>query len=133
MFFNRPQCECTTRRVQKTASVTGLVKTNGSTKPGMSAADSIFSIFHMVLWSPPELARDADVLRTRIPCRGGRSDDDGSSDVDEAAADDEGIDIGIATSPFFPCWFGAMADDDRIMAVCRHRACWRAATDTDNM
>ena len=39
---NSPQCEWTTRRVQKMASVTGVVQMNGTMNAGICAADTTF-------------------------------------------------------------------------------------------
>ena len=39
---NSPQCEWTTRRVEKMASVTGVVQMKGTMKAGICAADTNF-------------------------------------------------------------------------------------------
>jgi hypothetical protein len=72
LLFHLPQCECNTKIVQKIASVTGLVKTKGRMKPGIAAAETRRSAFHIPLWSwPAALGLAADVVSWRLRMEAG--------------------------------------------------------------
>jgi len=113
-----PQCEWTTRRVQKMASVTGVVQMNGTMNAGICAADTTLSAFHIVAWSIiPDIVR-AGVVEKWEAAENLFTLDDRMDEPAEATV--------------VNCWFcratnfvlapflAAMAAADLLSAVCRH-------------